>query len=377
MTVNKNEPNIILRKKNRYPYLDYVRGFFIILMIFYHFSFYYYNTTHGIIEFLLANLGGIIAPNFLLISGYSFVYFLKKRESYNKVFVAKETILKAFLIFGFATLLSILFAGYVGLTTSFQTWNIFKIIGLGMIIIYLLDQFKYSNIIILSFTILSFFIGYIYYLTQTPILWFLCYTSVFGGFAFFPWVFYYCMGFLLGRLLIKVDKNGINVSFLKKIQTPALILFISGATYFHFFSHPDYFSHFGSNIMENIGLYLIFLLIAFYRNFKLKNKILDFSKNLVVEYGNVSFSVYYIHFGLIFLTPLFDSFFLNGFFLTNMNLYLYLTLSFSVFILISIWLIIWKKLNYMLGLEWIINKIVGLIVKKDNKSIKNNSDKNQ
>jgi len=350
--------------KFRYSYLDYTRGFFIIVMIVYHFSTYFYNTINGVVEFILANLGGIIAPNFLMISGFSFIYFLNKRnleKSSNDVM--KEVVLKGLLMYLIVSAPSLGIGELFGVHSSIQYWSIFKIIAVGMIVTYFLNRLKGSKLWLFIFAIVGILLGYIYFLTNTPILWFFCYGYYLGDFAFFPWVFFYVIGFLFGKYLIEFNEKGIKVSILKILFIPSLLLFIFGATYFIFYSPPEYLPHFISKIIENIGLFFVVLLIAFYRDYKIKNPILVKSKNLITEYGNVSFSLYYIHIALIHAIQFVDAFILNNLLATYMNRLIFFTLTVSVLILISIGVIIWKKYNYIFGLEWIIRKTVGLILK--------------
>ncbi len=85
------------------------------------------------------------------------------------------------------------------------------------------------------------------------------------------------------------------------------------------------------------------------------------------RWGKLAFSVYYIHLGVIavgiFLFPIF----LNEIYTKGFFLYQFIIILIVFFIALEIFMRYWQKFNYILGIEWIMNKFMKktLFLKKD------------
>lgn len=356
----------------RYVFLDFYRGGVLIAMMVYHFYIYFYNRLVGPAEVFLFEMGKLVAPVFLLISGFSFNYFLHAREGKGRPETAwREVVVRGALIFFISTGLNLVFGGSVAQDTSFQHWTIFKLIGLSMIVVYFLNRAAKGPLLLGGFIILVFILGAVYDITQTPVLWFFAD----GLFAFFPWAAFYITGFLVGNGLVVHDEKGVDTSRLARIQAGAVPLFAVTAFIFHAFDPDEYWTRNLVRLGENVSLFLILLLLSFYISRRLADTRLEILPDIGRGFGRTSFSIYYIHFGIIYAFNLADRLLFADFFVTHMGLGLYAGITAGLLGALVVFERVWKKVKYKGGLEWIIRELSRVIVKPEKEHVSETKNK--
>jgi hypothetical protein len=351
------------KKSNRYNYLDFFRGLMILCMIFNHSAKYFWLNTESndYIRFFLW-LDFFIAANFLMISGYAHNYYLHSRKinTIKRSMYLQETVLRAILIFGIATLMSVLFGKLGGLDDSWSHWSIFKIIGIGMVIILIFDALPRTELWLIATMVVFFFLGYLSTKVENTLLDFFSK----GAFALFPWFNFYGFGFLLGKFLIKFNGIGLDSSRLKKILLPALVLIVLFATPFIRYDFDAYSEINLKLFMGNVGLFFWFLATFFYVTGKMMQPKMKWIIEQISEYGKISFSLYYVHFALIFVVLLINTYVFAGSLFVLMNAWLFTGIVMLLLAALAIGCLIWKKLDYVMSLEWLIYNILNLALRK-------------
>jgi uncharacterized membrane protein len=344
------------KKSRRYAYLDYFRGMMILCMILNHCAWYFWQTpeTNAYIRFLHW-LNFFIAANFLMISGFAYNYYIHSRKinTTKKSVYFQETILRAILIFGIATLISVFFGELGGLDASWSHWSIFKIIGIGMIIILVIDSLQWSELWLIVTMVVFFFFGYLSTKVDNTLLDFFSKKA----FAFFPWFNFFGFGFLFGKFLIKFNETGLDLARLKKTLLPALVLILFFAIPLIRYDLDAYIEYNLILFLGNIGLFFCFLAIFYYITEKTTQPIIKWVIEQVTEYGKISFSLYYVHFALIFVVLLINANIFAGSLFVFMNAWLFTGIVALLLAVLAIGCLIWKKQYYVLSLEWFIYRL--------------------
>jgi hypothetical protein len=351
------------KKSRRYEFLDYFRGIMILCMILNHCAKYFWLNPepNAYIRFFLW-LDFFIAANFLMISGFSYNYYIHSRkiDTVKQSVYLQETILRAILIYGIATIISVLFGKFGGLDDSWSHWSIFKVIGIGMIIILILDSLPRLELWLIVMMVVFFFLGYLSTKVDNILLDFFSK----GAFALFPWFYFFGSGFLLGKCLIKFDGTGLASARLKKILLPALVLIVLFATPFIRYDWNAYIEMNLRLFLGNIGLFFWFLASFYYITEKTTQPKIKWLIEQVTEYGKISFSLYYVHFALIFVVLLINTNVFGGSLFVFMNAWHFTGILAILLFLLAIGCLIWKKQDYVMSLEWFIYNFLNMALRK-------------
>ena len=351
------------KKSKRHDYLDFFRGMMILCMIFNYCAKYFWLNPepNAYIRFLLW-LNFFIAANFLMISGFAYNYYIHSRKinTIKKSMLRQETILRAILIFGIATLMSVLFGKLGGLDDSWSHWSIFKIIGIGMIIILIFDSLPRLELWLIVTMVVFFFLGYLSTAVDNTVLGFFSK----GTFAFFPWFNFFGSGFLLGKFLIKFNEIGLDPARLKKTLLPALVLIVLFATPLIRYDLDAYIETNLKLFLGNVGLFFWFLAASYYITSKTTQPKIKWIIEQITEYGKISFSLYYVHFALIFVVLLINTNIFAGSLFVFMNAWFFTGIVALLLAILAIGCLIWKKQDYVMSLEWFIYKFLYMALRK-------------
>ncbi|MGA3207389.1 MAG: heparan-alpha-glucosaminide N-acetyltransferase domain-containing protein [Syntrophales bacterium] len=351
------------KKSKRYEFLDHFRGIMILCMILNHCAKYFWFNPEPnyYIRFLLW-LDFFIAANFLMISGFAYNYYIHSRkiDTVKKSMYFRETILRAIVIYGIATLMSVLFGNLGGLDDSWSHWSIFKIIGIGMIIILIFDSLPRLELWLIVTMVIFFFLGYLSTKVENILLDFFSK----GAFALFPWFYFFGSGFLLGKCLIKFNGTGLDSARLKKILLPALVLIVLFATPFIRYDLNAYIELNLKLFLGNIGLFFWFLAAFYYITENAMQLKIRWVIEQITEYGKISFSLYYVHFALIFLVLLINANVFAGSLFLFMNAWRFTGLLALLLAIFAIGCLIWKKIDYVMSLEWFIYNFLNMALRK-------------
>ena len=134
-----------------------------------------------------------------------------------------------------------------------------------------------------------------------------------------------------------------------------------------------YFS-FGIRFFGVSGVFLITFSIFYYLTDIRKS---DFVfQPILVKWGKLSFSLYYIHFAILGIAYFFSSLLFNNSILSGYLIYEYIILMLLFFLILELTLRLWNKFDYKFGLEWYMNifvkKSLFVFDKKNLMSDKNN-----
>lgn len=346
----------------RHDYLDLFRGMMILCMILNHCAKYFWlNTEQNWYLLFLLWLDFFIAANFLLISGLAYNYYFRSRTStIRKAPFLKETVLRAALIYGIATLMSVLFGKIGGLDDSWSHWSIFKVIGVGIIVIVILDALPHFEVSLTLVMVGFFILGYLSTVVDNGVLAFFSK----GAFAFFPWFDFFGAGFLVGRRFHKPDETGFEFGRWRQLLFPALILIVLSALPLVRYNLNAYIEWNMKLFLGNAGLFVWYLVTFDYLVRKAMPPAVKWLIAQIKEYGRISFSLYYLHFGLIYLVMLMNMGLYGGNLFASMNGWLFTGIVLLLLIVLNIGCSAWKQHHYVIGMEWIISTILEKSIRK-------------
>ncbi|MHA1440148.1 MAG: heparan-alpha-glucosaminide N-acetyltransferase domain-containing protein [Promethearchaeota archaeon] len=329
--------------------LDFLRGLAIILMIQYHIFKFWISQNLGLYERIIELLGNIAAPFFVLISGFSFNLFinnhLQKELSKTKIFV--EILKRALFIFFISTTIKFLFGRFLNLEFQFLYWSIFQLVAISMIVFSFILILRKWRIIYFIFLIITVFM-----VTHLIYLYNLEFLKIFtkGSFPFIPWVNLFIFGLIIGTIYEKFSEE-----LYKDLSKLFIILVVIIILFFCFF---------WINSIEYLNLNLfLFAFALFLILFSISYIFLDIRKvefklnNVLIRWGKLAFSIYYIHFIIITGVLILFSIFFVDFFSIDFQFYHFIIIFIIFLLFIEIFIRIWEKFDYILGLEWLINKI--------------------
>ena len=334
--------------------LDIMRGFTVFLMILFHTFMEWMNWTprdYGFFRNIMVFFGFLAPPFFLIISGMAYYFFINRKinENLAKSIIFSDVIKRSLFIFAVPTLIQIGMEFVFSIElTSFIYWSIFQIIGFSMVLFFIsqflkqdLRRILYLDLIFLFF-LLDFFSSY-----NEP-----NYLSILGDgvFPFIPWINFYIIGLLFGDLISSWPKKKVSKNL--KIST---IIGIGGIISFFiwvvFSSTPNFIPYF----MLMIGIFILLFTVFFYW-IDIKGRVFYFQFS-IIHWGKLAFSMYYIHFGLIALGILVFPLLIGEIYYFGFSIFLFIILIIAFFLSLEIFLRIWQRYNYFLGLEWFMNKI--------------------
>ena len=341
--------------KDRIVSLDIMRGFTIFLMILFHIFMEWMNwapRNYGFFRDIMVFFGYLAPPFFLIISGvasYFFIYNRKINENISISLIFYEVIKRSLFIFIVPTVLQIgmEFVFNIELTNIIY-WSIFQIIGFSMVLFFIslflkqdLRRILFLDLIFLFF-LLDFFSSY-----NEP-----NYLSILGDgvFPFIPWINFYIIGLLFGDLISswpkKKDSKNLIISTI--IGIGGIISFFIWVV---FSSTPNFIPYF----MLMIGIFIL-LFSIFYYLIDIKGRVFYFQFS-IIHWGKLAFSIYYLHFGLIASGIIVFPLLIGEIYYYGFSIYQFFILIIIFFLSLEIFLRIWQRYNYFLGIEWFLNKI--------------------
>ncbi|MFX0072061.1 MAG: acyltransferase family protein [Candidatus Hermodarchaeota archaeon] len=335
---------------NRIVSIDVIRGLCVVLMVVGHMYYLWVSTVDYIPGIIIAFI--IIIPSgvFPLVSGYAFYYYIDRENNkeIKKSKIFRVALMRAGFIFFISTTITFLFGFFIGVhPNTIIYWSIFQLIAVSMIsfffIPFLRIEFRMLSYLILS--ILIFFFCFIILNYEIKILYILFNV---GNFPFLPWAIYFLFGIFIADLTKNFPENKISTLLLVYMSIGAIVitaffLGISNVTYMYI----DLF-------FKNIGAFLIiYPILYFFMDLKGFESSLQ---NRLIQWGKVAFSVYYLHFGLLVMGLFILPFIINDIFSNGLSLYQYFISATIILISIDIFLRLWKRYNYILGIEWAMSK---------------------
>ena len=339
--------------------LDILRGFTVFLMILFHIFMEWMNWAprdYGVFRDIMVFFGFLAPPFFLIISGMAYYFFINRKinESVSKPNIFSEVIKRSLFIFVVPTVLQIGMEFIFNIElTNIIYWSIFQVIGFSMVLFFL-SLFLKQNLrrilyicLILIFFFLDFIISY-YKLNYLS-------TLDEGVFAFIPWTNFYIFGLLFGDLISSWHKDHVSRNLIT-----STIVGIGGIISFFiwvvFYSYSYYFTpHFLPYFLLTVGIFII-LFSLFYYWIDIKGKVFYFQYS-IIHWGKLAFSIFYIHFGLIALGILVFPLLIGEIYYYGFSIYQFFILIIILFLSLEIFLRIWQRYNYFLGIEWFMNKI--------------------
>ena len=333
--------------------VDVLRAFAILNMISSHIYVLLTKQNYGLLGFFISIFAIWAEAMFLTCAGTGFFLFINKqnRLNYLKKEIFKNILKRAVFLF-ILTLFMLLAFGFIFnmYFTSIIYWSIFQVIAFSMILFFIVPflKKKIRRIIMISLIFIIYIMYYLIKYNNTEILFIL----VSGGdFTYFPWASFYVFGMLMGDLMINTE-----IDKFKKFLT---IFFLSGSV-FLFLSYFWFVTlEFDMLLIIHISAYSAYFVlfsVLFYLTDLHETK--STLQNSLVRWGNVAFSLYYIHFILIFSCLILFPLIINDIYSSGLLIYQFLILLIIFIVIIEIFLRIWEKYNYIFGIEWFMNKLV-------------------
>ncbi|KKL77047.1 hypothetical protein LCGC14_2038810 [marine sediment metagenome] len=342
--------------------LDILRGLAVFLMILFHVFMEWMNWAprdYGFFRDIMVFFGFLAPPFFLIISGMAYYFFIKRKinESVSKLNIFSKVIKRSLFIFVVPTVLQIGMEIIFNIElTNVIYWSIFQVIAFSMILFFsfLFIKPNLKRIFCFSLIILIFFLDFIISYHNYNDL------SILdeGVFAFIPWASFYILGLLFGDLISGWRQEHINKKVIISIIAGLggiIIFFIWVIIYPHSYYFTPSFTHFPPYFMLMIGIFIILFSVCYYW-IDIKGKVF-YLQNSVIHWSKLSFSIFYIHFGFIALGILVFPLIISESYFYGFSIYQFIILIILFFLSNEIFIRIWKRYNYFLGLEWSMNKI--------------------
>jgi hypothetical protein len=165
------------------------------------------------------------------------------------------------------------------------------------------------------------------------------------AFSYIPWANFFIFGVFLIDILNNFHNNKVKLELFFCLLFGSQIYFLS---IFWMEFYPSLFT-----FLKSMGIFMIIFSICYYYmdTRKYKAKII----NPLIQWGQLSFSIYYIQFGLVIVGLMIFRDLICMLILLIPLKFHFLVVVISFFLIIEIILILWKKINYFLGIEWLMN----------------------
>ena len=333
-------------------------------MIQFHFYVFWTKQNYGFIGEIICFFGILAAPFFLIISGISFFILIEKRrcDGNTKSNILLEVIKRTLFIFVFSTICQLLLGFTLSMNvSSIIYWSIFQVIAFSMIIFFITPFLKrFLRIFFyLFFSFLLFLINYTILIFNIEIL----YILVEGTFPFIPWANCFIFGLFIGDLLIN--------SFKDRSKRKILISLIIGTMFLsigllltnrisNLFTTSFFIMVYGISkiffFLIVFGIFLILFSITYFI-FDVKKLNFFFIKTLIC-WGEISFSIYYIQYAIIVCGIIIFPFLLSDWYLFGLSVYHYIIFLLIAFLALGLFIKLWHKFDYILGVEWLMNKFI-------------------
>lgn len=349
-----------------------MRGFTVFFMILFHIFMEWMDWAprdYGFFRNIMIFLGFLAPPFFLIISGMAYHFFINRKinKSVSKSNISFDVLKRSLFLFIVPTGLQIGMEYLFNMESSeIIYWSIFQVIAFSMIIFFsfLFLKPNLRRIFYLSLIILFFFLDFIITYDEFN------YLSILdeGVFAFIPWASFYILGLLFGDLISSWRKEHINRNMIISI-TVGIGGIITFFIWVAFYPHAYYFTpYFSPYFMLTIGIFIILFIVCYY-GIDIKSRVFYFQSS-IIHWGKLAFSIFYIHFGLIALGILVFPLIIGEIYYNGFSIYQFIILIILFFLAIEIFLRIWKRYNYFLGIEWFMHKFSKktLFLKRFNKT---------
>ncbi len=331
-----------------------MRGLTVFLMILFHIFMEWMNWAprdYGFFKDIMVFFGYLAPPFFLIISGVAYYFFINRKinENFSKSIIFSEVIKRSLFIFVVPTMfqLGMEFVFNIELTYIIY-WSIFQVIGFSMVLFFsfLFLKQKFKRFLYLGLIILFFLFDFI--ISHYKLI----YLSIFneGVFAFIPWTNFYIFGLLFGDLISSWHKDHIS----RKLITFTAVGIGGISSFFTwvvFSSAPNFIPFF----MLMIGIFILLFTVFFYW-IDIKGRVIYFQFS-IIYWGKLAFSIYYLHFGLIASGIIVFPLLIGEIYYYGFSIYQFFILIIIFFLSLEIFLRIWQRYNYFLGIEWFLNKI--------------------
>ena len=331
--------------------IDILRGFAVVLMIFGHIYYRWPNIDNILFEEKFAQIFLLAPPIFLIISGMSFYIFIthmiNNELSKNKILI--EVIKRAAFIFIISSIIQFIFGFTLNLEiSSIIYWSIFQVITFSMVISFLIPFLKQwiRLVLYLILVVMIHFIGYIIiFYDITPLFIFL----KGGSFPFIPWSSFFIFGICVSDLLLIHPNERINriIWFFLFYGVGFLVIWIFLRTILSVSSIL--------NFLKSTGIFLILFSLCYYITDIRKTDF--FIINIIIQWGRVAFSIYYLQFAMIIFGLLIFPFIIGLLYIFIPFNFHFITIIISFYFIMEIILILWGKINYKFGIEWYMHLI--------------------
>lgn len=363
--------------KERYNTIDIIKGIVIVFMILRHVQWQWTkidsNTSPELFltVWIFIFIGSAVGPYFLIVSGTNMIFYINNKinhkELKKEIFI--QISIRALLIFSISTAIQIIF-GQILLKNIFNLqidslfyWSIFQTIAVSQVFYMIMPFLKRLFRILLYFvlSILMVLIEFIINIFHIEPLLFL--TR--GDWHFFPYTIFFILGMLIGDIIYNASSD----KLIKKILISSIIIGITFTIMFFLCFDFLHDTTFIPLYVRSSGLFFILFPLIFYFS-DMREKTIFIDKSLA-RWGKVSFSLYYFHWGIIgmglLVFPiLFDSWNEVGFLFIPLLIALLI-----IIILVEVFVRIWEKFDFILGLEWIVRKLTPNNL-KSKKNLENN-----
>ncbi|MFX0186802.1 MAG: heparan-alpha-glucosaminide N-acetyltransferase domain-containing protein [Candidatus Hodarchaeota archaeon] len=338
--------------KKRIITIDILRAFSIFCMIQVHIFYYWTNMNYDNANLVILYFGQLAAPIFLIVSGCSFYLYISKKVNENiaRLEIFKEISKRAVFIFSISLVFQILFGFIMELKISFIIyWSIFQVIAFSMIIYFFIPFLK-RELRIFTLFLIFFLLYLIYFLIQFYNIEYLAILVSGGDYTFLPWASLFIFGILIGDLIINMPTYYFKICFIIFFPIGIIILII----WWLWFKDLRIDWWIVSFISAFSTFFIVFPLLYYFADIK------EYQSKLLTrgtQWGRFSFSIYYLHFGVIAIGILIFPFIIPDLFSRGFLLYQFIIIVIMFYIGIELFLRVWKKLNYIFGIEWFLNFI--------------------
>ena len=346
--------------QKRIKSIDFLRGLTVFSMVLYHFFVYWVQMkqqNYGPFAEFFNFFGYLAAPFFLIVSGVSYHIFIKRKieEELSKLNIFFDVLKRAIFIFIVSTAFQIFFGFTLDMKiNSILYWSVFQVISFSMVLFYLIQFCKQPLRILLHFILMIFLILFEFTIKSYNLTF--LFILVEGTFEFVPWASFYLFGLLFGELYLGFSNKMLYKKLISLIIIGicSFIFIVIWVSYFKFYYYIPYFF---PNFILMLGIFC-FLSSIFYYILDVR-KLNFYLQESLIRWGKIAFSIYYIHLGIIAAGIILFPLFINEIYTNGFLLYHFILILIIFFVALIIFTKIWQKYNYILGIEWIMNKIIG------------------
>ena len=318
--------------------LDIMRGLAILSMVEIH-SLLHFRPENQFIYLVMRSLGTLAAPFFLISAGMGVAYLSDKYI--EKINVFRQILVKrGFFLIIFASALGLF---YLDLSRIFD-WDIFTFIGFMYLIIAMIGRNKY---LILIFTFVSIILNLILPVDYPIIL-------RAGSFPIIPFASFFLIGIIIKGLKPILERPKIQIIALFISLVIFIWVIISYSKDIINFSRYDVWSFRGTLGIVSLYFFILSIIRAVINK---TPKILTFFKPLL-KIGNLSFSVYYIQYFLLIISPKILQLIFKCPEVILINSFFWGILLLIIFFLLYIIVLVWERFNFIFSLEWFMNRYI-------------------